>query len=111
MIIKLTRRGGVERFIEADGLFLQPVSFGRIDLEIDKQGQPAARVLVGEDDEDGIWHRAYVLEKGKTVDTIRGFAPPMTVTATLDGKPHPVKVSPATAEDLAYLKEKPPGQT
>lgn len=81
MIVKLVKTGGITQHIEADSVLQQPVVGGRIDLEIEKLNQPVRRVLIGEleprvIDEAGVWQRAYIMEHGKTVDTIRGHLPP-----------------------------------
>lgn len=85
MIVKLTKLNGLALFIEADQVFQQPVNHGRMDLEIVRQNAPTQRLLVGEsaigeNPEDpihsGIWERAYIMEHGKTVDTIRGHRMP-----------------------------------
>lgn len=85
MIVKLTKMGGFAQFVEADQVYQQPVANGRIDLEIVKQNAPTLRFIVGEDSigenpEDpvhsGKWERAYIMEHGKTVDTIRGYRQP-----------------------------------
>lgn len=76
MIVKFTRSGGLVRYIEAADIYGQPVSSGRIDLEITTPTGISHRLLVGEYDESGdvavSWNRAYVMEGGKIVDTVRG---------------------------------------
>lgn len=89
MIIKLTRSGGIARYIEASQIFQQSVASGRVDLEIISPTGENYRLLVGEfderDDTNMSYHRAYVMEHGKTVDTIRGHALPMAIIC--DKKP------------------------
>lgn len=77
MIVKLTKMGGFTRYIEADNVYEQPVMNGRVDLEIIKHGGPVQRIIIGEEDSDGIWNRAYIMEHGKTVDTIRSHSMPI----------------------------------
>lgn len=102
MIIKLTKMGGCALFVEADQVYQQPLANGRVDLEIVKQNAPTQRLLVGEgsigeDPTDpvhsGLWERAYVMEHGKTVDTIRGYAMPSHASASVNGNPVPVGVT------------------
>lgn len=86
MIVKLTKSGGVSRLIESDGVLVQPVVGGRMDVEVSVRGASPHRFLIGEDGPavdvitaDTIWDRAYVMENGKTVDTIRGHRQPETI--------------------------------
>lgn len=86
MIVKLTRSGGITRYVEAAQIFEQSVAFGRIDLEIITPTGGRHRLLVGEFDEaqdtDMAYHRAYVLDHGVTLDTIKGHSPPLSVTTS-----------------------------
>ena len=73
MIVKLTKRGCICRYIEADDVLEQPVS-GGIDVEITKGGRTVFRALIGMPElghKDAEWERAYLMENGKTIDTIR----------------------------------------
>lgn len=109
MIVKLTKMGGVVRFIEATGAMQQPLENGRVDLEIETQAGPVFRFIIGEDMDNAaypdVWHRAYIMERGKTVDTIRGESSPMSVRATVNGEP--VRVTLTSVEEVAKeLKSK-----
>lgn len=74
MIIKLSKAGGIVRHIEATKTHVQPTAQGDTDLEIVTPSGEFIRVLIshGEQKEGGpeLWGRAYVMEHGKTVDTI-----------------------------------------
>ena len=83
MIVKLTRPGGISRLIESTDILCQPVNGGRMDVEISVRSGSPLRFLIGEDGPpvdvvtaDAIWDRAYIMEGGKTVDTIRGHRLP-----------------------------------
>ncbi len=78
MIVKLVKAGGICRHIQADDVLQQPTESGRMDIEVSRHDAPSMRFLIGEDGPpvdvitaDRIWHRAYLMENGKTVDTIR----------------------------------------
>lgn len=80
MIVKLVKMGGVERFVEADQVFRQPLESGRVDLEVTRGQNPSLRFIIGEDMDNSVypdvWAKAYLMEHGKTVDTIRAPTPP-----------------------------------
>lgn len=97
MIVKLTKDGGYCLHVEADSVLQQVTESGCIDLEICRGGATVKRVLIGEtcsgnalvvgqcikvDGETkhsdavlkpvvGDFYRAYIMEHGKTVDTIK----------------------------------------
>lgn len=74
MIVKLTKAGGIVRHIEATRTQVQPTANGDADLEIVTPAGEFIRALIshGEQKAGGpeLWGRAYVMEHGKTVDTI-----------------------------------------
>lgn len=78
MIVKLSNPGGVIRYIEADQVFQQPVRDNRIDLEITREGHPSQRFIIADSrfPVPDSWERAYIMERGKTVDAIRAWAMP-----------------------------------
>lgn len=74
MIIKLCR-AGVTRHIECVDILQQHTAADKIDLEIVTPKGESIRVLLGHRQivavaEEAEWSRAYVMENGKTVDTI-----------------------------------------
>lgn len=87
MIVKLTKEGGYCLHVEADAVLQQTTESGCIDLEICRGGNTVKRVLIGETTEANAkavgqrtaglpvvvadFSRAYIMENGKTVDTIR----------------------------------------
>ena len=97
MIVKLTKDGGYCLYVEADTVLRQDTQSGCVDLEICRGGQAVKRVLIGEPtfveafatyqghptkkagssvDSSVIpvaadFYLAYIIEHGKTVDTIR----------------------------------------
>lgn len=91
MIVKLVKGGGYRLHVEADSVLQQVTASGCIDLEICRGGVSVKRVLIGETSEEDAhavgqtlfygdkpmravvadFNRAYLVEGGKTVDTIR----------------------------------------
>lgn len=77
MIVKLSNPGGVIRYIEADQVFQQPLIGGCIDLEVAREGHPSQRFVVAPTGTEGpVWERAYIMERGKTVDIVRAWPEP-----------------------------------
>jgi len=108
MIVKLVKANYILH-VEADSVLQQQTESGCIDLEICRGGATVKRVLIGETSADSAlivgqviktepqkpatdgtiravvadFYRAYIMEHGKTVDTIRGatiYTPPPTVS-------------------------------
>jgi len=98
MIVKLTKRGCVNQYVDADSVLEQPTHKGMVDLEITKNKQNVTRVLIGipEMGHKCEWERAYIMEHGKTVDTIRVHAKLVSaesVRATVNGAEIPITVT------------------
>lgn len=83
MIVKLTKAGGIVRHLDADNVYQQPTDGGLVDLEVSKLGGQSLRFLIGDDNgkiiDPPVWHRAYLMENGKTVDTIKGNVLPAAI--------------------------------
>lgn len=69
MVIKLCANG-CETYIEAETIQAQRLESGCIDVQSYKAGVLQSRNIIG-DHETATHQRAYVMENGKTVDTIR----------------------------------------
>jgi len=84
MIVKLVNVHDHAQYIEADSILTQSLANGGIDLECNKRGNEQDRLtrfIISEDMEGtGYWKRAYIMENGKTVDTIRATLPPTNKT-------------------------------
>jgi hypothetical protein len=75
MIIKLCR-AGVTRHIECVDVLQQTTANNTLDLEVLTPKGESVRVLIGNREifavgEEQQWGRAYIMENGRTVDTIR----------------------------------------
>lgn len=72
MIVKLAKAGGVAQLIECDDISYWPTAQYTIDLDLWKGGERKKRVIIGDSENPNAeWDVAYVMENGKTCDTIR----------------------------------------
>lgn len=95
MILKLCNPGAT-RYVECVDIFHQVMQGPYLDVEAVSPKGESIRFIVGRDDQPygrdsgTIWARAYVMENGKTVDTIK---PPeyavTTSTSSSSGSPRP----------------------
>lgn len=75
MIIKFVKRGGAELTLECEGVLQQPLENHGMDVEVVMTSGTKRFVLRDEPISDE-WRRAYIMENGHTVDTIKPSVPP-----------------------------------
>lgn len=79
MIIKLCNQGGYARYVEVDSFSRQRLANGAWDLSCSLNGRDQGRFIIGPGDFIGEGENrllidgcvAYVMDHGKTVDTVR----------------------------------------
>ena len=99
MIIKLCR-AGVTRHIECVDVLQQPTANNTLDLEVATPKGGSIRVLIGSKEvftvgEEQQWQRAYLMENGRTVDTIKYVlnTPPCTQPASPDDEAQEARIA------------------
>lgn len=75
MIIRFVKMSGVEMTLACEGVLTQPVTNMGVDVEV-MTSSGNKRFLLRETPISDEWQRAYIMENGRTVDTIRPSVPP-----------------------------------